>query len=224
LPRERVAELASRILAGVNRVEGLTQSLVDFAHRPDTSAARLAGEDLDLAALARRIIDEQQPHFPGRPIRLVTRGNLSLRWDRARLGHILNNLVSHAARHAIVGGTPGGAAALPPAAVTVTIDGATGRSASGEVTIAVHAAGYAVPERAAPGLLDPLVSSQPLAPLAAADGMLAGGEHESRGGGVGLFVAAQLTAALGGSIAVSSKPREGTTFLLRFERLGVTAK
>ena len=88
------------------------------------------------------------------------------------------------------------------------------RSGDGELALAVHNAGAAIPPEAQKTIFMPFKRG----------GAAAGGEAPAmRGLGLGLFIVGEITRAHGGTVAVSSTAEEGTTFTVRLPRGSATS-
>src|SRR5207248_1403377 len=94
LTPERRTTLAARILTSCGRMDSIVKGLLDYARASAGALVRLEREPVDLGALARRVIDEQQIMFPGRAVELATNGDVTGRWDPGRLDQIVANMVS----------------------------------------------------------------------------------------------------------------------------------
>jgi signal transduction histidine kinase len=188
---ERRITLANRILTSSTRMDSIVRSLLDYARTRGGAIVRLTREAVDLGALVRRVIEEQEVAFPGRSIRFESAGDLSGQWDPGRIEQIVANLVSNALRHGD-----------DTAPVDVRLDG----TAPGEVRLAVHNQGPTISAEELPQLFDAFhIGPRP-------EGA------PRRNIGLGLFIVKELVAAHGGSASARSTDADGTTFAVVLPR------
>jgi hypothetical protein len=126
---------------------------------------------------------------PGNRVAVEARGDLHGEWDRDRLAQVLSNLVGNAVQHG-----------SPDAAVRVLSWGT-----ANDVLIDVHNSGPPISPAALATLFEPMVRH-------AEDG-------RSTSLGLGLYIAREIVASHGGTIAVASTTDEGTTFRVRLPRV-----
>ena len=110
--------------------------------------------------------------------------------DPDRIAQVLSNIIGNAIQH----GTPG------PIDVTVR------EAAPDSVAIEIHSFGPPIPQEAQASLFDAFRSET------SADG------RHSKSIGLGLFIAREIVRGHGGSIAVRSPDRNGTTFTVVLPR------
>lgn len=94
------------VLKHAGRVRRISRRLLDMVNElMDLSRARLAGgipverKEVDLGAVATRIVSDVGAAHPTRTIKLETVGNLVGRWDGARIEQVFTNLISNALTH-----------------------------------------------------------------------------------------------------------------------------
>ena len=180
-PGELVAR-AERLLRQFGRFELLVEDLLDVAQ---LQAGRLAlrRERVDLAALARRVLDEQAlgPARTGRHLLILeAAGPVWLDADTRRLEQVVANLLDNAVKYSPDGGE---------VRCAVWRDGVLAH-----LTVSDRGVGIA------PEAQERLF--QPFAPASTA--------HAVGGRGLGLYVARDLVERHGGTIALSSAPGRGT--------------
>lgn len=171
----------------------LVKDLIDFAGNEVLGAMPLSPAPMDLGDLCRQVVGETRAGAPDRQIDLHTRGDLSGRWDQARLRQALSNLLGNAVQHG-----------SGPIGVSATSTGGA-RGESGDVVLRVHNGGEPIPPEALPLLFDPLTraANAASAPRARArPGSL----------GLGLYIARSIISAHGGQVTVDSSREAGTTF------------
>jgi PAS domain S-box-containing protein len=184
VPRHgRLTERDGRLIRQISRLELLVEDLLDVAQ---LQAGRLGlrRERVDLAALARRVLDEQAL-TPARTARhalaLEAAGPIWLEADPGRLEQVVVTLVSNALKYSPEGGE---------------VRCAIWRD-SDRAHLAVRDQGVGIAPEEQVSLFQPFAR----AGAADADG----------GIGLGLYLARELVERHGGSIALSSMPSQGTT-------------
>ena len=144
--------------------------------------------------ICRQVIGETELTHPERPLRLDVRGDLTGVWDRNRLYQLVANLIGNAVQHG-----------EPRSAIQVRIDGR-----DTDVVIEVANRGDTIPPAAQQFIFD-----------AFRRGRMAESRH---GLGLGLFIAQQIAASHGGSVAVTSSDSDGTIFRVRLPRHAVATE
>ena len=176
-------DLVSRIQRSANRMTRMIDQILDFARIRSGQSFELRLESADLRQVCQSVIDELRLGRPDQEITLSIEGRADAVFDSDRIAQVLSNLIGNAIQH----GTRG------PIGVTV-------REATPDaVAIEVHNFGPAIPKAAQAGLFDAFRRET------------TAGDHGSSIG-LGLFIANQIVRAHGGSIAVRSPDRNGTTF------------
>lgn len=192
MPNDRRVTLIQRILASTGRLDALVKTLVDYARNRAGAVIRLDCAPMDLGELTRTVVDEQIASFPNRTVQLEVSGDLKGRWDSARLGQAIGNLVNNALRHGRSGGT-----------VRVNADGA----GADRVSLSIHNDGPEIPVDVLPRLFHPFSVG------ARVEGT------PRRSIGLGLFIAKELVAAHGGSVSCRSSAEAGTDFVIDLPRV-----
>jgi signal transduction histidine kinase len=206
LPETERTRLADRIRASAARSLRMVGELLDLTRSRLGGGIPVVRVEGDLLTLVRDVVAEVAAAHPGRAIDVRTAGlpagaPLRARFDRARLGQALGNLLGNAVQHG--NSNP----------VTITVDAAaagpagtgTGEAASGRVvTIAVHNDGAPISSAHLDGLFNPL-QSRTVRPARADDG-------PTSSLGLGLYIAERIVHAHGGQLAVTSDAVRGTTF------------
>ena len=176
-------ELVSRIQRSANRMTRMIGQILDFARIRSGQSFELQLESADLRQVCQSVIDEFRLSRPDQEIALSIEGRADALFDSDRIAQVLSNLIGNAIQH----GTGG--------PISVTVREATPDA----VAIEVHNFGPAIPQAAQAGLFDAFNRET-----------TAGDRGSSIG--LGLFIANQIVRAHGGSIAVRSPDRDGTTF------------
>jgi PAS domain S-box-containing protein len=187
-PRVRGRE-AKAILGSMDRsmdaLSGLLDALLDIS-RLDAGVVRPRIEDVPLAPLAARIVDELRPQAEGKGLRLrLSAGRMAVRSDVGLLASVVRNLVSNAVRYTDRGG------------VLVAC-----RRRGGAVRIEVWDSGIGIPEDQIEAVFEPFHQVGNTA------------RDRSRGLGLGLAIADRLARLLGIALEVRSAPGRGSRFSL----------
>jgi len=183
---------AARILTSSERMSAMVKDILDFTQTAFGVALPISPSPTDMGLLARNIVGEVCTVFPECEVQLRCEGDLAGRWDGARIGQMLSNLLANAVQH---GDT------TEPVNVRV--------SSGGErVRLEVRNKGTPIPAEAQKTLFLPLRQ----APTAE-------GERRtgSSGLGLGLYIAREIAIAHGGRIDVTSN-KDSTTFCVSLPR------
>ncbi|HXU70704.1 MAG TPA: ATP-binding protein [Polyangia bacterium] len=183
-------EHVERIERAARRMAEMIRTLLDFTRVRFHGDLPVSPAPADLGEVARAIVDELRAAEPERAIELAVHGDARGRWDPARLGEVLSNLVGNALAHG--DGAP----------VQVTID-----DAGGDVWLRVHNHGEPIAPDAQAALFEPFRSGAPR-----------DGASRPHGLGLGLYIVRQIVLAHGGAITCESSARDGTTFTVRLPR------
>jgi PAS domain S-box-containing protein len=187
---EKIGRPVARILASAERMERMIGQLLDFTRIRLGQGLPLEHEPVDLAELARAIIDELEPVFERR-IELEHQGSVQGSWDRDRLSQLLSNLAANACQHGTL-----------DEPIVVSLDG----SHPDTVTLSV-ANGGVIPSELLPIIFEPFRRSVSRTRARKSDR-----PDRSSGLGLGLHISEQIAHALDGSIEVVSSPATGTRF------------
>jgi signal transduction histidine kinase len=183
--REELLRLMSLIFREAGRMGRLVEDLLVLA-RFDAGRP-LDRRPVDLASIAAEAVTQARIVDPARPITLQAAEPVIIDADEERVRQVIDNLIGNAIQH-----TPGGSAVL----VTVTtVPG------SGQITVTDHGPG-----------MTPDQASHVFERFYRTDDA----RTRARGGaGLGLAIAASLTAAHGGEITVEVEPGKGAAFRVR---------
>src|SRR5262249_24393329 len=94
----RKEQLLLRVDHGLKSIGGMIRDLLDYA-RAGAGAIPIVRAQMDLADVARDLIDEFQIATPDRRITLPRSGDTPGWWARTRLSQALSNLVGNATRY-----------------------------------------------------------------------------------------------------------------------------
>jgi len=183
--------ILERIHSSGERMARLIDDVLDFARGRMGGGIPVAAEEVDdVPAMVDAVVAEVAGANPERAVRTECRGPGPARLDRARVAQLLSNLVANAVQHG-----------LPGEPVEVLVDGTDTL-----VRFAVTNRGEPIPPDLMPRLFQPFVRGR-------------GGLPPS-GLGLGLYIAAEIARAHGGSRHVSSTAETGTTFTAVLPRSG----
>jgi signal transduction histidine kinase len=189
LPQEpRQKTVLERIQSSGERMSRLIDDILDFARGRLGGGMPLDPERVDVAALVGEVVDEIAGAHPGRTVRIAPAGAGTAWLDRSRVAQMLSNLVANAVEH----GPPG-------EPVDISVGGDADR-----VVLAVHNRGDPIAPEVVARLFEPYVRANRKGPRP--------------GLGLGLYIAAEIARAHGGSIRARSSAEDGTTFAVELPR------
>jgi PAS domain S-box-containing protein len=185
-----VRGLAERIRRAADRMDSIVAVLLDYTRVRSGQGIPIRPSECLLDALVLSVVEECAAARPGREVRTSADGDGAGRWDRDRIGQVVQNLVSNALDHG-------------PQHEPVEV---AFRGFEREVELAVRNTGPPIPPEILPRLFDPFRRAE--APQ----------ELRHQGLGLGLFIARAIVDAHGGWIAARSSGGEGTVFTVRLPR------
>ncbi len=191
LPEAQV-RIASRIASSADRMGAMINDLLDLTRARLGGGIPVALRPVNLRDICRHVVEELEFAHPDRTLRFESEGSYWGEWDPDRIAQVLSNLIGNALEH--------GRKASP---VQVSLIEAGGDS----VRFTVHNEGSPIPPEILPVLFDPFRRG--------AQGLTGG---NSRGLGLGLYIAHQIVEAHGGTLEVASTAAEGTTFTATLPR------
>lgn len=175
----------------VARMSALIAELVDVAHLQMGRPLPLRRGPVDLVALARRVVQEQQRTAVRHAVRLEAAApELVGSWDADRLERVLRNLLSNAVQYSPDGGE-----------VLVTVAAESGPEGTHAV-LRVEDRGLGIPPADLPRIFDRFYRGANVA-------------GRIPGTGVGLAVARQMVEQHGGTITAESREGAGSRFTVR---------
>jgi len=180
-----------RMLRSGSRLKGLVSDLFYMTQARLGGALPIEREPMDLGAMCREVVDEMRGIGIDRPIDLDLAGDLTGRWDPARIRQVFANLLQNAFQH--------GAEATP---IDATVSGH-----EKEVMLTIRNQGPPIPESVRKHIFEPLVRGDREAHATSSNNL-----------GLGLYIANEIAAGHGGSIDVTSSKEEGTSFTVRLPR------
>lgn len=173
----QVGDSAARATEIVSQLLAITKSRLG-------SGLPIVREDMDLGFVARQLIDEAKAMHPNQLFDLDLSGNLHGRWDKARLGQVLSNLIGNAIQYG-----------FKDAPVALQI---VGRES--EIDLSIHNDGLPIASSAMTSIFNAMTRGGPDTGLPSANL------------GLGLYITKEIVQAHGGTIDVTSTEIGGTTF------------
>ncbi|HQJ97109.1 MAG TPA: ATP-binding protein [Thermoleophilia bacterium] len=175
----------------VDRLRTLAVSMLDLS-RVEAESIELTPSDVDLAAVARSVLDEFQTQTQAKGLAVVvesTDGPVTAWCDEERVAQVLRALVDNAVK-------------FSPDGASVTIAVVTDEETA---LVTVHDTGPGIPEEDLPRVFERFHR----------------GRQEratSPGSGLGLSIARELTELMGGTVTAASPPGDGAAFTVRLPR------
>lgn len=191
LPQEpRQRVVLERIQGSGERMSRMIDDVMDFARGRLGGGMTLAVEPVEVDALVGQVVGEVASGHPDRAVRFAPSGAGTASLDGSRVAQMLSNLVSNAVEH----GAPG-----EPVEISAT-------ATADRVVLAVANRGEPIPPEVIPRLFEPYVRPERAGPRP--------------GLGLGLYIAAEIARAHGGTIRAESSAEAGTTFTVELPRGG----
>ena len=190
--------LTSRIASSSARMVQMVGDLLDFTRSRLGGGIPIARATTSMGKIVHDVVDEMAAAHPLRTFEVDTRGPDQGEWDEARISQALTNLIGNALENGSEG-------------TAVRVD--TGGE-GGEITIAIHNFGPAIPADQLNGIFNPMKARE-ASGSNAASGPLANL-------GLGLYIAERIVSAHNGRIDVESSEARGTTFTVHLPRGGAS--
>ena len=188
-----------RVGQALVQMDGLISDLLEYTRNRAVPGIPVDSSPCDLAHVCTAAIESARTSHPARVFDVVTSGDLVASVDGPRIQQALSNLVHNAVKHG------DGHTSIKLVA--------TGDDTS--VALSVWNAGRAIPEALLEAIFEPWVRV-PREGSAALD-------RPQTNLGLGLFIAREIVAAHGGTIAASSSAAAGTRFTICLPRLQAAA-
>ena len=184
---------AGRMLRSGTRMAEIIADVLDFTRGRLGTGIPIVRDEMDLEMVCRQAVDELIAFHPDRTVHFDASGPLVGRWDQARIGQLVSNLVGNAYQH----GTPD-----TPIDVTV-------RGEPDSVVVSVRNQGPVIPSVDLREIFNPFRQLGP--------------STSTKGGsiGLGLYIVQAIVTAHLGTIKVNSDVR-GTTFTVQLPRISDT--
>ena len=193
LPSGAPLEAVGRINRSAMRMSSMIRDLLEYTRSRLGRAIPISPEPVSMEQICRIAYDEARAAHPERIFRLDTSGPLDGQFDAERLHQVLSNLLNNAVQH--------GARNQP---ITLRAYGEADR-----VTVQVKNHGRPIPPDQLQVIFNPLVQI----PSALVDE-----DTPSTSLGLGLYIAHEIVAMHGGTLAAESSDSEGTVFSARLPR------
>ena len=183
--------VATRLLNSAGRMNRIVGDLLDLTRTRLGSGIPITPKPMDLTPVCQQVVAELEGIHPDCELQFESKGDLQGEWDSDRLSQVVSNLVANAMQYGCEDG---------PVRVMAEAHGE-------EVVLRVRNEGPPISEGATKKIFDPMVR-QPSQ----------NGDKHPTGLGLGLFIAREVVTAHGGTIAVASTRKEGTTFTVQLPR------
>ena len=187
----KLVGVATRILNSAGRMNRMVSDLLDLTRTRLGAGIPVTPKPMDLIPVCLQVIAELEATHPDCRLQFAPKGDLHGEWDSDRLAQVISNLVANAVQY---GGEDG------PVSIVAQPHGE-------EVVLRVHNEGPPISEDAMGKIFEPMVR-QPAQ----------NGDKHTTGLGLGLHIAREIVTAHGGTIAVTSLEKEGTTFTVQIPR------
>ena len=194
LPSGAPLEAVGRINRATSRMSSMIKDLLEYTRSRLGRMIPIAPEPVSMEQICRIAYDEARAAHPERIFRLEISGPMDGRFDIDRLHQVLSNLLGNAVQH--------GARDQP---ITLRAYGEADR-----VTVQVKNQGQPIPPDQLQVIFNPLVQI----PSAVVDE----GNTPAASLGLGLYIAREIVAMHGGTLAAESSDAEGTIFSARLPR------
>lgn len=190
---ERDAGLTTRIVRSATRMRSMIDDLLDFTRGRLGSGVPVARTPMDAGVATANAVGEMEAAHPQSTFRVDLEGDLTGKWDSARISQMMANLLGNAVHHG-----------RKDSPIDVRL-----RGREDDVVIRVHNQGDPIARESLPALFSPFKRLGTTAtPNEPANSHL----------GLGLYIVEQIVSAHGGSIEVVSGEGQGTAFTVRLPR------
>lgn len=187
----KLVGVATRILNSAERMNRMVRDLLDLTRTRLGAGIPVTPKPMDLAPVCQQVVAELGATHPDCLLQFESTGDLHGEWDSDRLTQVISNLVANALQYGCEDG-----------AVKVVA-----RAHGDEVVLRVHNDGPPISAEARKKIFEPMNRQ------ASPDG-----DKHPIGLGLGLHIAREIVTAHGGTIAVTSAKKEGTTFTVQMGR------
>jgi signal transduction histidine kinase len=188
---DKGAKAAARIVSSAERMRRMVNDLLDLTRTRLGTGIPIAPQPVDLDVIGREVLSEFHAIHPDLRLEFHSEGDLRGYWDPDRLAQVLSNLIGNALQHG---------ERNRPVGVGARVD-------AEEVVIDVHNEGSPIPDTLLANIFEPMVRHA-----------LRKDDTEPTSLGLGLHIVREVVLAHGGTVAVTSTARGGTTFSVRLPR------
>lgn len=190
---DRQAMLVDQVASSGDRAIEILDNLLDLTRARLGSGLSVIKAPMNLAFVARQLVDEMRAMHPKRAFNIEVSGDTDGVWDRPRMGQVFSNLLGNAVQYGFT-----------DRPISVTIKGN-----SEEVALSVCNEGVPI---------DPDLIGSIFLALSRGEGECGERQPGSTNLGLGLFITAEIIAAHGGRIDVTSSEKDGTAFTAHLPR------
>lgn len=184
--------IATRIRNSAVRMNRMVSDLLDLTRTRLGMGIPIRPTLMNLTPVCEQVIAELQAIHPGCHLQFEAVGDLHGEWDSDRLAQLISNLVANGLQYGCKDG---------PVSVIAQAQGE-------QVVLRVQNDGRPIPAETMTKIFQPMVRQQP--------GQDA--DTHPTGLGLGLYIAREIVTAHGGTIAVTSQEKDGTTFTVLIPR------
>jgi len=184
---ERIAVIRTMMNQSIARMNGLISNILDFARGRLGGGVNISKRLTEVEPIIRQVVGEMSAIHPEREISLDCPAGQTLDCDATRIAQLLSNLVANAITHG----------AVDQPVIVRCSDG------ENQMLVAVSNGGDPIPESTIPMLFQPFKRGA--------------ASRDQDGLGLGLYIAAEIARAHGGTITVTSD-MQATTFTLALPR------
>jgi signal transduction histidine kinase len=184
--------LTTRIVRSAKRMNQMVGDLLDFTRSRLGGGVPIVRAEMDMGKEVTSAVEEVAAAHPESVVQLELSGDLRGKWDSARIGQVIANLIGNAVQH-------GSARTV----VSVSV-----RGEEKDVVLRVHNRSPVIPAADLPGIFGPFKRLK--------SGAGSGGASSSLG--LGLYIAERIVTAHGGTIVAESSDDFGTAFTVRLPR------
>lgn len=188
-----VVEVSGLIRNSAERMNRMVNDLLDLTRTRLGSGIPIMRQLMDIKPVCSNVLSELKALHPKTDFHFEPQGDLSGEWDSDRLAQVISNLLSNAVQYS-----------SDNSPISVSAE-----SAGDSVVIQVHNFGTPIAAKVLKSIFAPMVRTQP-------DGQSF--DKNKTGLGLGLYIASEIVNSHHGSITVTSKEADGTTFTVSLPR------
>lgn len=190
---DKQVELASQIVNSGTRISDIISTLLDITRANVGTGLPVLKVPMDIGILGRKLVEEMQIQHPDRTILLEIIGDVEGEWDATRIGQLFSNLISNAVQYG-----------AKSSSIKIQAKGDDLK-----VKISIHNEGDPIPQAQLTSLFHSFTRGE--------NGRIQA-TPVTTNLGLGLFITKEIVVAHGGSIAVISNKKDGTTFTVELPK------